>query len=98
MATYKEIINSSELVLVEYFASWCPHCQRMMPLVKEAKGELEGRCNIFQYDIDANQALASENDVENIPTFILYKDGNEVWRKSGEMTLREMVGTVESYL
>ncbi len=98
MANYNDLINSSDLVLVEFFASWCPHCQRMMPLVREAKGELEGRCDIYQFDIDENQQLASENGVESIPTFILYKGGEEVWRQSGEMTLRQLVGTVENYM
>lgn len=98
MENYNQLVNSADLVLVEFYASWCPHCQRMMPLVKEAKGELDGRCEIYQFDIDDNQQLAGENNVESIPTFILYKSGAEVWRNSGEMTLRQLVGTIENYM
>lgn len=98
MENYNQLVNSADLVLVEFYASWCPHCQRMMPLVKEAKGELDGRCEIHQFDIDDNQQLAGENNVESIPTFILYKSGAEVWRNSGEMTLRQLVGTIENYI
>ena len=95
MATYNDIINSSSLVLVEFYANWCPHCQRMMPVVEEVKGELKGRCNVFQFEIDENRSLAEENNVESIPTFILYKNGEEIWRKSGEMTLCQLLGLIE---
>lgn len=98
MATYNEIITSAPVVLVEFYADWCPHCQRMMPVVREAKGELEGRADVYQFEIDANQELAQQNDVETIPTFIVYRDGQEQWRYSGELTLRQLVGKVEEYL
>lgn len=98
MANYNDLIKSNNLVLVEFFASWCPHCQKMMPIVKEVKGELEGRCDVYQFDIDENKELAAENGVESIPTFIIYKDGQEVWRNSGEMTLRQLVGSIEEYM
>lgn len=98
MVNYNDVIKSAGLVLVEFYANWCPHCQRMMPVVAEVKGELEGRCKVYQFEIDENQELASENNVENIPTFILYKDGAEVWRNSGEMTLRQLVGMIEEYM
>ena len=98
MATYSEIIASAPVVLAEFYADWCPHCRRMMPVVKEAKGELEGRADVYQFEIDANQELAQQNDVETIPTFIVYKDGQEQWRYSGEVTLRQLVGKVEEYL
>ena len=73
------------VALVEMYASWCPHCQRMMPIVADIKSLFEGKANVYQFDIDENQELANELGVESIPTFILYKDGEEVWRASGEM-------------
>lgn len=98
MEDYSQLINSADLVLVEFFASWCPHCQRMMPIVAEIKEELDGKCMVYQFDIDENQELASENQVESIPTFLLYKDGKEVWRNSGEMTRRQLLANIESYM
>ncbi|MCM1021112.1 MAG: thioredoxin family protein [Muribaculum sp.] len=86
MANYNEMINSTPVTLVEFFATWCPHCQRMMPIVAEIRDELDGKVNVFQFDIDKNQDLASQNEVESVPTFIIYRDGTEVWRSSGEQT------------
>ena len=82
---YKEIIDSNNVVLVEFFASWCPHCQRMMPVVEEVKEKLGDRASVYQFDIDKYPRLTEENDVESYPTFIVYKNGREVWRQSGEM-------------
>ncbi len=82
---YTELINSRPEVLVEFFATWCPHCQRMMPVVEQVKELVGDRVSIVQLDIDQNQDAASEADVQSIPSFILYKDGKEVWRQSGEM-------------
>ena len=48
---YNNIINSSKVVMVEFFATWCPHCQRMMPVVEQIKELLDGRTDIYQFDI-----------------------------------------------
>lgn len=95
---YSEIIKSSNVVLVEFFASWCPHCQRMMPVVDEIRSLFDGKADIYQFDIDKNQELAAENNVETIPTFIIYKDGKQVWRQSGEMPEETLLNQVKNYL
>lgn len=82
---YTELINSQKTVVVEIFATWCPHCQRMMPVVEQVKELVGNRARIVQLDIDENQEAAQEADVQSVPTFIVYKDGKEVWRQSGEM-------------
>lgn len=97
MNRYEETINSSKLVLVEFFATWCPHCQRMMPVVREAEEDLDGVAAVFQFDIDKNRDLAEGLGVEIIPTFIVYKDGEEMWRKSGEIDLDELEQVVKSF-
>lgn len=94
---YKEVIKSSDLVLVEFFATWCSHCQRMMPIVGEVKKKLAGTASVYQYDIDENEKLADDEKVESLPTFILYKDGKEVWRHSGEMTEEALISQIKIY-
>ena len=94
---YNEIINSNKVVLVEFFASWCPHCQRMMPVVAEVKEKLGDRASVYQFDVDKYQQLTEENDVEAYPTFIVYKDGKEVWRSSGEMPGDELYREVARF-
>ena len=93
---YNEIINSSKVVLVEFYASWCPHCQRMMPIVEQIKELLSGSAKIYQFDIDENAELASQEGADSVPTFILYKDGEEVWRESGELDGQVLLAKIQS--
>ena len=95
---YNEIINSSKVVLVEFFASWCPHCQRMMPVVEQIKELLAGKVDVYQFDIDENSALASREGADSVPTFIIYRDGKEQWRESGEIDGQVLLSKIQSYL
>ncbi len=95
---YSEIINSNPVVLVEFYASWCPHCKRMMPVVEQVKELLAGKVNVYQFDIDENEELSDREGVKTIPTFIIYRDGKEQWRQSGEMDGQVLLGKVEQYM
>ena len=96
--TYNDIINSSKTVLVEFYASWCPHCKRMMPIVAQVKELLAGSVKVYQYDIDENQQLAESQNVESIPTFIIYENGNEMWRQSGEIDGNVLLNKIQAYM
>lgn len=96
--TYDETIKKTPVTLVEFYASWCPHCQRMMPVVEQVKELLSNSVNIIQLDIDQNQESANSNNVESVPTFIIYKDGKEQWHHSGEIDGNDLLNKVQSYL
>lgn len=92
---YEHVINSEPMVLVEFFATWCIHCQHMEPVVEQVTKSLEGKCKVVQLDVDKNQNTCDEQKISATPTFILYKDGKEVWRKSGEMPAEELLQAVQ---
>lgn len=85
-------------VLIEFYASWCPHCQRMMPIVEQVRELLGQQVPVYQYDIDKNQADADEAGVQSIPTFIIYDNAREVWRHTGEISGQELMAAVDSVL
>lgn len=82
---YNQLINSNPVVLVEFYATWCPHCRRMMPVVDDVRQLVEGQAKIYQLDIDQNNDVADDAGVKSVPTFIVYRDGKERWRSSGEI-------------
>lgn len=94
---YNELISAKPVVLVEFFATWCPHCQRMMPVVAQVKELLEGRVPVYQVDIDKEQEIADDAGVESVPTFIIYRDGEPVWKHSGEIEGEALLNKVESF-
>ncbi len=93
---YNSIINSNNVVLVEFFATWCPHCKRMIPVMEEVKKLLGNRVPVYTIDIDENEKEAEDNKIETIPTFIVYHNGIQVWRHSGEIDKQDLIGHVES--
>lgn len=95
--TYDQAINQAPLVLMEFYASWCPHCQKMMPIVEQVKELLDGTATVVQLDIDQNEEAANAANVQSIPTFIVYKNGKEQWRHSGEMAGEALVAKVQQF-
>ena len=95
---YTEIVRSTPVVMVEFFASWCPHCKRMAPIVDQIRELLGGMADIYSFDIDENRELADEQNVESIPVFIVYRDGQEVWRHVGEIEAPALLAKIESFL
>ena len=93
----KQLQNEKGTVLVEFYATWCPHCQRMMPVVDDVRALLDGAASVYQFDIEANEALANELGVSSIPTFIVFRDGEEMWRSSGEMDGNVLYSKVAEY-
>ncbi|MDE6578891.1 MAG: thioredoxin family protein [Muribaculaceae bacterium] len=95
---YTEAIKSKPVVVVEFYANWCPHCRKMMPVMDQIKELLEGNADIYQLDIDLNEKLADVEEITSTPTFIIYKDGKEVWRESGEMEGQFLLDKIQSFL
>lgn len=94
---YNATIDQKGIVLVEFFATWCGHCARMAPVVEQVKELLAGKAQVVQVDIDKYPDAASEAGVDATPTFILFKDGEEVWRHAGEIEGEVLLGTVEKF-
>jgi thioredoxin 1 len=90
MEKFKEIISGDTPVLVEFFATWCPHCQRMMPVIDEVRKSMGDRARVVQFDIDKNGPLASKFGVDSVPTMMIFRGGEMVWRDSGEMSAEEL--------
>lgn len=67
----------------------------MMPVVEQVRELLDGRAEVVQLDIDQNQEAADEAKAESIPTFIVYKNGREMWRHSGEIDGEVLLSKVE---
>lgn len=95
--TYDMMLKENPLLLVEFYATWCPHCQKMMPVVEQVKELLAGTAEVVQLDIDKNQEAANANDVQSVPTFIVYKNGVEKWRHSGEIDGNDLLAKVQSF-
>jgi thioredoxin 1 len=94
--SFKELIKSPDVpVLVDFYATWCGPCQTLSPVVQEVAREMSGQLKVIKVDVDRNQAAAQQFQIRGVPTLILFKGGKVLWRKSGLMTKRELMASVQ---
>ena len=83
MESFGELIKSETPVLVDFYADWCGPCKAMEPIIKEVAKTITGKARVIKIDIDKNAPAANAYQVQAVPTFILFKKGQVVWRHPG---------------
>ena len=94
----KEVLQSDKPVLVDFFADWCGPCKMMAPVVEQLAEELEGKAKGGKLNIDENMDIAEKYRVMNIPTFLIFKDGQEKERIVGAVSKNELKNKLEQTL
>jgi len=95
---FNALIDSDQLVLIDFSAEWCGPCKMLAPILKEVKDELGNSVKIVKIDVDKNQPLANKYQVRGVPTMLLFKKGQQLWRQSGVLQKSEIVQIVKSFL
>ena len=83
MENFEEIIKSSTPTLVDFFATWCGPCKMQAPILSQVKEKVGDKATVLKVDIDRNSALAERYRVQSVPTLILFKNGEPMWRAVG---------------
>lgn len=97
MEKFNDIIKSEKLTLVDFFATWCGPCKMMHPVLEQLKGEMGDAIRIIKIDVDNNEEISAEYNIQSVPTLMIFKNGDVVWRESGARSLNELKSIIAKY-
>lgn len=88
---FNEMINDEQLTLVDFFATWCGPCKMMHPILEQLKEKMGDDIRILKVDVDKNEALSMQYRIQSVPTLMLFKKREMLWRQSGAMSLNDLM-------
>lgn len=98
MEKFKELIQSEKPVLVDFFATWCGPCKAMHPVIERLREEMGDKARVVQVDVDKYDGTALFYRIQMVPTFIIFKRGEVLWRHSGVISGKELKSVLEQCL
>lgn len=98
MIDFNEIIKSSKPTLVDFYADWCTPCRTMSPIIEQTKNSLGGDATVLKINIDNNVEVARKYQIRSIPTLLIFKEGEVVWRQSGVSQKEMIIESVKKFI
>jgi thioredoxin 1 len=94
-ANFDSIINDIKPVVVDFHALWCGPCKAQSPILKEVASELGDRVRVIKIDVDQNNEIASRYQIQSVPTLMIFKNGNLLWKHSGVVSKNQLVSVLK---
>lgn len=95
---YTEFTTTNDLVLVDIWAEWCGPCKMISPIVDQLSVDFLGKLSVGKLDADTNREIVAELGIRNIPTLLLYKNGEIVERSVGSVSKESLEELINSHL
>ena len=98
MSKFGELINAPVPVLIDFYTDWNEQSVAMHPVIRDVAAALGDEAKVITIDVDKNQELADALRIKGLPTLMIYKEGQMVWRQSGELDANTIIGLVQEQL
>ena len=94
---FQELIESERPVLIDFFATWCQPCKVQSSVLNSVKEQVGEKARIVKIDIDQFPSIANEYNVRGVPTLVVFKNGEMLWKESGVHDVNSLVGVINQY-
>lgn len=98
MKSFQELIEGEKPVLVDFSAEWCGPCKMMAPILKEVAQKTGDKVSIIKVDVDRNPQAAAHYRIQGVPTLILFRKGQILWRQSGVVPAHQLQQVIQQYI
>ena len=98
MSKFGELINAPVPVLIDFYTEWNEQSVAMHPVIRDVAAALGDKAKVIKIDVDKNQELADALRIKGLPTLMIYKEGQMIWRQSGEMDANTIIGLVQEHV
>ncbi len=95
MSKFGELINTQVPVLIDFYTDWNESSIAMHPVIRDVAAALGDKAKVIKIDVDKNQELADALRIKGLPTLMIYKEGQMVWRQSGELDANSIITLVQ---
>ena len=95
---FDSIINDTRPVIVDFHALWCGPCKVQSPILSDIASEFGERVRVIKIDVDQNPGLASKYHIQGVPTVIIFKNGQLVWRQSGVASKSQLIDLPKQHM
>ncbi len=98
MSKFGELISTQVPVLIDFYTDWNESSLSMHPVIKDVAAALGDKAKVIKIDVDKNQELAEALRIKGLPTLMIYKNGQMIWRQSGELDANSIISLVREQI
>ena len=98
METFNDVISGNTIVLVDFYATWCGPCKMMHPILEQIKATLGDKIRIIKNDVDKHGDTAGIYGIKSVPTLMLFKNGENLYRQSGAMSKADLLALLDPFI
>ena len=93
---FKEAIASNVPTLVDFYTTWCGPCHQMHLILEELMSRIGNKARILKINVEQNMRVAAEYQIRNVPTLMIFKNGQPVWRQVGVQSVSTLESAIDA--
>jgi thioredoxin 1 len=95
--SFSQLVKGNTPVLVDFYAEWCGPCKMMKPILEDLKNKMGDKVKIVKIDVDRNPQIAQQLRIQGVPTLMIFRNGQSLWRQSGVVQTNQLIKIIQQH-